>query len=106
MLNVHVTHQAEYEAKGYVVIDRPHPERVEMTHPNDTCLHPLRGGVQCLMEKGHKGRHSSSVFNCDICGKYRRGTPAAVDSEAGIGQCWFCLNILHPSPYNTWAAGR
>ena len=41
-----------------------------------TCARPLRDGP-CKMEAGHRGRCSTAVFDCDACGKTRRGSPAS-----------------------------
>lgn len=37
-----------------------------------TCDRPMRDGP-CQMPVNHRGRHSTVVFYCDLCGKTRRG---------------------------------
>lgn len=41
------------------------------------CSEQMRNGT-CQLNPGHRGKHTTQVFYCEGCGKYRRGTPAAV----------------------------
>lgn len=43
------------------------------------CERKLRGGDLCHMDKGHRGRCSSVTFECETCGKIRRGRPHATE---------------------------
>lgn len=56
----------------------------------------LRDG-QCVMDEGHRGRHTTVGFYCDVCGKTRRGTPAGyaydTNGDLDIVACWFCMNV-------------
>lgn len=105
MIYVHTTMLERDLARGYVVVD-PAPagwgERALLAHPNDTCLRQLRTGL-CTMDKDHRGRCSTVTFNCDSCGKTRRGhyDSCARDSDGEIDVvfCWFCTNVLYPRPY-------
>lgn len=57
------------------------------------CGHKLRTG-NCKMDGGHKGRHSTVTFVCDVCGKTRRGQPIDVqDGRSGevFGLCFMCV---------------
>lgn len=55
------------------------------------------GGVRCLLETGHSGHHASVAFQCDACGKTRRGTPHAYardgEYEHGISLCFLCAGV-------------
>jgi len=62
----------------------------EWCHPDDACLHTVRGmpGYLCQLPPGHRGYHSCQVFYCDGCGKVRRGTPAARGED--VAMCFLC----------------
>jgi hypothetical protein len=53
------------------------------------------GQKPCLLDKGHKGYHSISVFCCDQCGKYRRNPyiVAGVDADGEVAAvvCFPCV---------------
>ena len=85
-------------------------ERIDYERPDSTCLHPMRGWSvdrtqrddvtgrryasthvhhgRCLLDAGHKGRHSTVVFSCDGCAKTLRGTPASGNDEVSF--CFGC----------------
>ena len=67
------------------------------------CRHPLRGGGTCAHDAGHRGRHSSTVFRCDGCGKTRRGVPHAQAPDDATGEtfmefCFMCSaeQVINP----------
>lgn len=39
----------------------------------EKCGEPLRDGP-CTLDPGHRGRHTTVSFFCDLCGKRRRGS--------------------------------
>lgn len=49
------------------------------------------------MPTGHRGRHTTVAFCCDVCSTYRRGSPAGIEYDTNgdpdLGICWFCLNV-------------
>lgn len=45
--------------------------------------------ANCQMPKGHRGRHASYAWYCDVCGKARRGPPAAQNDEVAV--CFMCM---------------
>lgn len=51
-------------------------------------------GSPCLLEAGHRGHHSISVFTCDGCNKIRRGQPKVWDPDGDrggpLGFCYVC----------------
>jgi len=62
----------------------------------NTTMH--RGGT-CVLDNDHHGRHTTSAFYCDACGKMRRGQPSAVE-EVRLGDgtlddrfyfCFLCV---------------
>lgn len=57
--------------------------------PGGTCGRPLRGGRYCTMDHNHRGKCSSVTFNCDSCGKQRRGSPAYKDIDHVV--CFMCV---------------
>ncbi len=62
-----------------------------------TCDRPLRTGDRCGLYAGHRGRHSASVFTCDMCGKRFRGSPAGegyVSTCGGFDQEWVTVCFL------------
>jgi hypothetical protein len=65
--------------------------------PRELCERKMSTGT-CTMDKGHRGRCTTSSFVCDCCNKSRRGAPAervinpwdrVVEAEV----CWFCANV-------------
>lgn len=60
----------------------------------DACNHEMRGNTNCAMDPGHRGRHSSVVFQCDSCDKRRRGYPEVDDPDAGVF-CFMCVRVYH-----------
>lgn len=73
-------------------------DRVIAAVREDTCLAPVRGGGYCKLDPDHKGHHSTVVFECDGCGKKRRGSPAAYgrdgEYEHGLQFCFMCVRGL------------
>lgn len=89
-------------------------ERIEYADVETTCLKPMRGWKVtekhyedttgrcwthdithhgfCLMDEGHKGRHSTVVFYCDGCGRTFRGEPTSSDNDAGVAFCFLCTH--------------
>ena len=47
---------------------------------HDQCRIEMRDGT-CTMDPGHRGRHTTVSFYCDLCGKQRRGQPHHVITE-------------------------
>ena len=92
---------SEYAEKlsgeGWVEVENS-PKGIIMANPDETCLHEMRSG-KCLMDKDHRGRHSTIVFYCEGCGKVMRGTPhliqqvklgdGSIDDEFGF--CFMCF---------------
>lgn len=62
----------------------------------DRCRAELRNGKLCMMPDGHTGRHSSVVFDCDLCGNTYRGRPfTGINAPCGhetepVDLCWLC----------------
>ena len=58
------------------------------------CDHPLRYGGTCTLDKDHRGHHSGVTYQCDGCGKVRRGQPYAWardgEYEHGLAFCFMC----------------
>ena len=61
-----------------------------------TCGHPMRDGA-CQMIEGHRGRHTTVVFYCDVCGNYRRGRGIPIrqrisydETEHVADMCFMC----------------
>lgn len=109
-INVDETVAGEYVEKGYREVERYYYTnsaapivRISFADPESTCLREMRGWQApfryghktqhgyCLLDKGHKGRHSTVVFWCDACGKARRGEPAYRSEDVSV--CWFCRNV-------------
>lgn len=106
-MNVHVSRLSEFTDKGWREISRK-GDRIELRHPDHTCLRPMRTGV-CLMDKDHRGRCATAVHGCDACGKTRRGSTPASQAYDGNGDpdvafCWFCVHVAERSGYAV--AGR
>ena len=58
----------------FVLTDKAH--MLKVADPNETCCKAMRGNSICLLDKGHKSkRHSSSVYECELCGKARPNPP-------------------------------
>lgn len=57
------------------------------------CEHDLRDGP-CDLTPGHRGRHSTVAFECDGCGRRRRGQPFVRHEEAGWF-CFLCVEVGH-----------
>jgi hypothetical protein len=100
MIYVH-DHQLkeEYESRGYVVIGIMPSGHYKLVHPERTCCAPMRNNKLCLMDLGHKGRHSSVVYGCDQCDKTRRGSHPyrqQLDSDGSVlfQSCFMCANDL------------
>ena len=51
------------------------------------CGHELRTGP-CRLALGHKGRHSTVVFTCDLCDTTYRGVPDRREEEGVV--CFLC----------------
>ena len=74
---------------------------VKVHDPERTHLRPMRGGGYCTMDKDHKGRCSSVTFQCEGCGKTRRGRPEATHQvKLGDGTvddsfdfCFMCVVV-------------
>lgn len=93
-------HEQQYRDKGWVEvgqkmvhgIDGPFL-RFHFVDPEKTCLQKMRTGM-CLMDIGHRGRHTTVTFYCDGCGKTCRGQVYryAYDSngDPDVAFCWFC----------------
>lgn len=90
---VHESQREKLIARGFVQVGE---ERgwFHFVNPEITCLREMRTG-KCLMDKGHRGRCSTVVFNCDCCGKTRRGRPHGesanpADGVVEIVWCFMC----------------
>jgi hypothetical protein len=66
------------------------------------CGHPMRDGP-CNMRAGHRGRHTTVAFYCDVCGTMRRGTPVPIrqrispyDTEHVADACFVCTERRTP----------
>lgn len=69
------------------------------------CGQPVRGavdlpefdiGTTCRLVEGHKGSHARIVFECDQCGRVRRGHAFRVwdpegDQGGPLGFCFTCV---------------
>jgi hypothetical protein len=98
-INIHESHLQSKLDKGYRIVEQFRNGRVEVAHPDDTCLREMRGNTFCLMDKDHRGRCSSVVFYCEACNKTRRGRyyQAAFDGngEVDVVFCWFCVHVVN-----------
>jgi hypothetical protein len=87
-------------------------DRFDLADPATTCLRPMRGwnsthqvhdhydrnvGTRehvhhgfCLLDKDHKGRHSTVVFYCDGCERTLRGEAHASHRDEGVAFCYLC----------------
>jgi hypothetical protein len=69
--------------------------------PDGRCGRPMRDGW-CLLDEGHRGRHTTQVHYCDTCGKHRRGANAYAqsinphDDVVEAEECWFCNQVVGP----------
>lgn len=52
------------------------------------CARYMLGGGCCRMPRGHRGRCAQQVFQCDVCGKTRRGSARISDEEIEV--CFMC----------------
>lgn len=98
--NIHPALRAEYEAQGWVVV-RPCAEgapRLDIAHPDRTCLRVMRGG-RCELDKGHRSRCSTVVFFCDICHRARRGQPFRTE-QAPDEQFAYCFPCVRDAERN------
>jgi hypothetical protein len=79
--------------EGWVTVSET-DERVELAHPDTTCLADMRNG-KCLLDPDHRGRHTTVAFYCDSCGKMRRGRPEAHTYDANddptTDHCYLCV---------------
>lgn len=75
----HVRDRGAHDAYRYVR---------EMGH---LCLFEMKRGGECRLNLGHKGPHTTSTFQCDSCGGYRRGTPHVVNESGAF--CYYCVEI-------------
>jgi hypothetical protein len=91
-INTHRDNMQKYVDKGWVWVRDNLKDRVDMADPETTCLHPMEQKLPCLLDKGHRGRHSCVTFYCDGCGKKRRGNPhqSALDPD-GVPDADFCF---------------
>lgn len=93
---------APYLDRGFVVVPgaAPRDGLAVLADPRSVCLVELRGGL-CVGELGHRGRHSVVWFECDGCGRMRRGVPDRVgylDGEPEFGFCFLCVRGLTREP--------
>ena len=61
------------------------------------CEVTLRTGP-CVMEAGHRGRHTTVAWCCDGCGTMRRSRPVAVainpfDGAEEAAFCFMCIEV-------------
>lgn len=98
-MSIGVVYGSEYHLnlldKGYVETKKDKfidsdGYRVWLADPETTCLEKMRDGL-CLLDKGHRGRHSTVVFYCDGCSKARRSYPASQDNVSGVAFCFLCM---------------
>lgn len=73
-----------------------------LMHGRPQCAEELRDG-RCVMDAGHRGRHTTVGFYCDACGNVRRGHPVAFaynQFDGGIEAefCFMCERGLTPHP--------
>lgn len=69
--------------------------------PEQSCVRKMRDG-HCAMDKDHRGRCSTVVFQCEGCDKTRRGQPAGVHQvKLGDGTiddefpfCFMCVRNI------------
>lgn len=88
---------------GWIVTPGPHPDHpdiVNMVNPEQQCCKELNNGRRCLLSLGHKTkRHTSVVFYCDGCGKWRPGDPWSHSYDSnGDPTCDFCWLCCHTRP--------
>ena len=63
-----------------------------------SCNEMMRTGT-CALDPGHRGRHASVVFYCEVCGKHRRGAePHTVvgvmhDEDEAFNVCFMCAVV-------------
>jgi len=122
MMNVHEQHATEYLADPrWTLVGRweyaktaqhgPEFTRLDFVSTENTCLHEMRGWTArpsmqdipvmhkqfgfCLLDKGHRGKHSTVVFYCDVCGRTYRGQPTYSDENVSV--CYPCS--LRPRQY-------
>lgn len=97
MITTHFSRVHEYLSKGYVIVEE-RGECVDVVNSEHTCVHPVRGAdkatgpVLCLLDKDHRGHHSSVVYWCDGCGKARRGRPHAENEHVQL--CFMCVREI------------
>jgi hypothetical protein len=87
-------------------------DRIEYASTERQCLHKMRGWTEhrkdrdertgrvyestveahgfCLLDAGHKGRHSTVVFGCDGCGRTLRGRAHRTHVDEGVSFCFLC----------------
>ena len=104
---------ADMLAKGWVEIGRRqryyrngHPigNRLTLANPKDTCLHPMRRCYHisaCTLDKGHRGRHTTVSFECEECGKRRRGSTGYRRHEESGEYCFMCVEVGDWDGYNS-----
>ena len=116
-MNIHEnnTDIAQFLTDGWVIVGQQtwrrfeaEFSRLDLDHPDHTCLRRMRPWVRgpfpvregliaerqfgyCLLDKGHKGRHSTNVFYCDICGHVRIGQPRYQDED--VAMCFLCTRV-------------
>lgn len=96
MIGVHGSRVQQYLDNGYVVVREIGGAEVVdrwlwIADPTKVCLEPLRGGA-CEGEKAHRGRHSTVWFECDACGRTRRGYPHRQEMDGdGVPDVSFCF---------------
>lgn len=90
--------QEKMEVKGWVPVEK-RDGWVQWVDPTKTCLHTMRDGL-CLMDLGHRGRHTTVVFYCDSCGKTRRGSPYRSNEDADF--CFMCLEAPYAGYKRGW----
>lgn len=58
------------------------------------CEHLCQDVWRCVLTAGHKGRHTTVGFQCDDCGRWRRGAPRLSNEDIVI--CFMCSRGIYP----------
>ena len=91
-------------SKGYVIVQENTLDHKgvtythwELMHPDHNCLKQMRTGL-CQLDRGHRGRHTTVAFYCDMCGKYRKGEPYRkyydINGDLDVVGCFMCQEVL------------
>lgn len=78
---------------------------LKFLNPELECCHPMRTGL-CERSKDHKGKHTTVVFCCELCGRvvpgqpYRQGVYYLYgEIEDVFDYCFPCVKESQRSPY-------